>query len=522
MRWPYSFLLWQALAWLLCWAGGALAPQHSPEDLTVYQIAQRAQAHASWPAHFATELAIDRKDANRFRPVYVAALTTYVRWQGTDLQLWNALMAVLLGLSGWLLLLWLRRLGFSLALSWLGAALCVLGPQTEAWQLFTYQEGLALPLFLLGMLALPGSCAQHAMGRLAGGTLLLLLAGATKEVFLLAIPFASLVAGLSPTLPLRSRRWWVYSLLMGAYMLAMLLYIRATVSTTHAGVYGFSLWQTTPQRFLTALWQLLGQHHGIWLGAQAALWGLWLWRRPPLQPTHRTVLLAAGALILPQVLIYTLSGFEWPRYLLPANLGLVLLTLVPAHALWGSTPSLNRGSWFLAGGLSLLLLWPATLQLRQWSSYASGIYAAQQTILQLPPTAPLTWVVDGPDAPFELPYWHAWATHARPLAPPPTYHLLAPERCNAQDFAELARLPSRRIYEPIPGTTLCYIGSVHGRPWAAVRPHWERLLPAGADTLCKAIHRLPHPYDQPHNITIVVGPTLGPRPVQTAAPAPPR
>lgn len=522
MRSFLYLLLWQALAWLVCWTGGTLAPQHSPEDLTVYQIAERAQAHAGLPAHFANELAIDRQDANRFRPVYVAALTTYVRWQGTDLQLWNALMAVLLGLSLWLTFGWLQRMGWPPALAWLGAALCLLGPQTEAWQLFTYQEGLALPLLLWGLVVLPGTASSAAGGRLALGTLLLLLAGATKEVFLLAIPFWCVVVGLSPTLPLRSRRWWAYSLLMLAYKLAMLLYIRATVSTTHAGVYGFSLWQTTPQRFLTACWQLLGQHHGLWLGALVVLWGLWWWRRPPLTLAHKTLLMAVGVLILPQLLIYTLSGFEWPRYLLPANLGLVLLTIVPAHALCGSAPSLIKGGWLVASSLSLLLCWSATLQLRQWSGYAQSIYAAQQTILHLPPTAPLTWVVDGTDAPFELPYWQAWATQARPQAPAPTYSLLAPERCDAQDYAELARLPARRISVPIPGTTLCYIGSVHGRPWAAVRPHWERLLPAGADTLYKAIHRLPHPYGQPHGITIIVGPTLGTIPAQAAASAPHR
>ncbi|MBX3103073.1 MAG: hypothetical protein KF690_11235 [Bacteroidetes bacterium] len=467
-----SLICWQALAWLVCWLGGTLAPQHSPEDLTIYQVAQRGAAHTSFGAHYRHELAIDRTDANRFRPIYITLLTAYVRYSGTELWLWNGGMALLLGLTGWLLNRWLLQLGFTPLLASLGGILCIVGPQAEAWQLFTYQEGLAMPLWIAALTLIPYTTHTRNTLRLASSAMLLLLAGATKEVFLLTIPFWCMIAGGTPLLPRYSGRWWALSLLLCGYMLGMLLYIRTTVSTTHAGVYGFSLWQTTPGRLFTAVAQLLGQSYGAWIAALTLTWGAFLLQKRTLSPAGRWLLSAAGILIVPQILIYTLSGFEWPRYFLPANLGLCLLVLVPLQSLKRRLSHKLRVTTITA--LTALLAWHGIHYLRIWSNYAQGIYRVQaQVLTTVPADSQVLWALSCPDAPFELPYWLSWYHIQRPEAPAAIVYKTDHLQCSAEDSAELQRIQAHFGYQPPVGQRPEYlfaVSSLHGVPWKADIP----------------------------------------------------
>lgn len=475
-----SLPVWVVSLLMLGWLGLAYMPQGSPEDYTAYRIAQNGDMAANLWQHYALELDREREEANRLRPLYTFVMTVWMRYVGVEwLELWNALMFALMGLTAWLLQRWLQTLGIGLWAALMGATLMVVGAQMEAAQLYLYQEVPALCLTALSLLLLRKNWMLSLLA--------LLMAGATKEGYLLLLPaWCALHLWLGGQHPTR-RQWLVVALVL-LYLLAMLLYIRATVSTTHAGMYGFSAQKSTPLRMLVALGQLLTQNGYVplFLLAIVGVSIFFLWYKNKKRPSRITLLLVgmAAYVILSQVVLYALSGFLFPRYWLPANVGLgLLLALGLRH--------LSIHVALKAGLLVMSFLVLASIgwwHLLRWGNYA---WEMENQARQLEATrGPLLLLTDCTSASYELPWWLLRLEHRHPEV-----RILSDAGCTSQDRADMrgvAKHVHLRYYKGdyTPASVLM-IGSMLGRREALP------LLQKEADTLCKKWNLR---YGRPHEV----------------------
>ncbi|MBX3102526.1 MAG: hypothetical protein KF690_08465 [Bacteroidetes bacterium] len=317
-RWVWPLLVLPGLG--LLWGLQLWVPQaRHPDDSFLFALHQPVKEQGLVRGML-ENLERDRLESGRLRPVYIAVLSAYLYLAGPDATAWHLLMTILWIATGVLSYGFWRKLGLPAAVSiLLTGALCT-GAQAESWQYHLFSEPLAMLCFVGGLRMLVPQAGVHR--RWLSG-MLLLLAGLSKESFLLCLPAWALLAW-HLRVPVGRQRPWPELLVTGAG-LGVLAYVRLYMSTTLNDEFGFSLQLFSWQNVGAAATDLLLTSYGAAiLLLLAAAWGLF--RRQEQGPRYLWLWIGLG-IVLPQLLLHSLTGFRAGRYLYPALWGMGLLAV---------------------------------------------------------------------------------------------------------------------------------------------------------------------------------------------------
>jgi len=291
-----------------------------------------------------------RLGMKRLVPVYNIQKIFFAKFFGPNMFLWSSYSGLLGALSGLLLYVFGRRIGFSITTSLVFSLITILGEQSALWWRILHGEGIGLVLFSLGLCLLAPNRAS--LKSQIGSVLCFTLAALSKESFILALPAAVLmkvslpfIIGERPSFKELIKTNIVYSSSLAVICMALILIIKLGLGTTsfqYTGWVGFDM-----DKFVAIVGQYSATTNfllvvGILFGGlviqnfflkKSSQWSLNVFA-VNLGPAIIFFLL----LTTPQLLLYMSSGFEnngseanYERYLIPCLLGYSFLVASIVH-----------------------------------------------------------------------------------------------------------------------------------------------------------------------------------------------